>query len=100
MDNPESNPELQRTILEVVENQIQAHDPPETRQTFERLQAAGCAADEARRLIAIAVMVELFHIMRDREVFNRERFIWNLAQLPREPWDQDGNELYAPHGSH
>ena len=65
MDAPETNPELGRMILEIVQNQIRNNDPPETRQTFERLQIQGYAADEARRLISTAVTVELFHISRD-----------------------------------
>ncbi len=94
MDSSETNPELGRAILEVVENQIRDNAPPETRQTVDRLLAEGYTADEARRLISTAVTVEIFHIMRDHEPFNRERFLWNLAQLPREPWDNDGHEFY------
>jgi len=95
MNTPETNPELGRTILEVVENQIRDNDPPETRQTADRLKAEGYTADEVRRLISTAVTVEIFHIMRDRESFNRERFVWNLAHLPREPWEENGEELYG-----
>ena len=88
-ENPSStNPVLRQAILEVVQNQIRDNDPPETRQTFERLRAAGYPADEARRLLATAVAVEIFHLMRDHESFNRERFVRNLAHLPREPWDR------------
>jgi hypothetical protein len=42
-------------FLEVVENQIRDNDPPETRQTLDRLLAEGYTADEARRLISTAV---------------------------------------------
>jgi hypothetical protein len=94
MDAAETNPELGKTILEVVQNQIRDNDPPETRQTFERLKGEGYTAEEARRLISTAVTVELFHIARDRQPFQRERFVWNLAHLPREPWDQNGKEFY------
>ena len=94
MDTPETNPELGKMILEVVQNQIRDDDPPETRQTFDRLKSEGYSADEARRLISTAVTVELFHITRDRQPFQRERFVWNLAHLPREPWNEDGKEFY------
>ena len=94
MDPAETNPELGKIILEVVENQIRDNDPPETRQTVERLKVAGYTAEEARRLVSTAVTVEIFHIMRDHEPFNRKRFLWNLARLPREPWDQQGKEFY------
>ena len=81
-------------ILEVVENQIRDNDPPETRQTVDRLLAEGYTDEEARRLISTAVTVEIFHVMRDHEPFNLERFLWNLARLPQEPWDKHGNEFY------
>jgi hypothetical protein len=95
MDPRESNPELGKVILEVVENQIRENDPPETRRTIERLVAEGYGEEEARRLVSTAVTVELFHIMRDHEKFNRDRFVWNLSQLPREPWDEEGKEFYG-----
>ena len=95
MDLPETNPELGKAILEVVENQIRDGDPPETRQTIERLTREGYTADEARRLVSTAVTVEIFHLMRDHQTFNRKRFLWNLAHLPREPWDEGGKELYG-----
>ena len=94
MDDPPTNPELGHVILEIVENQIRDGDPPEARQTVERLVGEGYTSDEARRLISTAVTVEIFHISRDREPFNRERFLWNLAHLPREPWDEHGKEFY------
>jgi hypothetical protein len=92
MDNPETNPELGKAVLGVVENQIRSNDPPETRQALERLKDEGYTANEARRLIATAAAVEIFHIMRDHEPFNRERYLRNLARLPREPWDNKGEE--------
>ena len=94
MNLPETNPELGRAVLEVVENQIRDNEPPETRQTVARIVGEGYTEDEARRLISCAVTVEIWHIIRHREPFNRARFLWNLAHLPREPWDKDGRELY------
>ena len=90
MSPEETNPQLGEAILEVVENQIRENNPPETRQTLARLRKLGYPGKEARRMIATVVSVELFHIMRDREEFNRERFLRHLAKLPGEPWNEDG----------
>ncbi len=49
--------------------------------------------DAANCAISTAVTVELFHMMRDRERFNRDRYVWNLSHLPREPWDREGKEF-------
>lgn len=76
---PDTDPELGSLILAVVENQIRDNDPPETRQTVDRLINDGYTADEARRLVSTAVTVkifEIFHTQRDREPFNRARFLW------------------------
>ena len=94
MNPEETNPELGEMIMEVVENQIRDNDPPETRQTYERLIAEGYTEDEARRLVASAVVVELFHINRDRQPFNRPRFLWNLDRLPQRLADEHGQEFY------
>jgi hypothetical protein len=95
MDDFETNPALGQAILEAVENQIRDNDPPETRQTIDRLIKDGYTNDEARRLVSTAVSVEIFHIMHDHESFDRDRFLWNLAHLPREPWDKSGKEFYV-----
>lgn len=94
MRDPESNPELGKAILEVVETQIRDNDPPETRRTVERLIAEGNSPKEARRLIAVVVSVEIFRMLKHRETFNRDRFVWNLNHLPDDPWDEDGTLLY------
>ncbi len=96
MKDSETNPALGKAILEIVENQLRGRQPPETYQAFERLRKLRYSGKEARRLIATAVTVEIYHITRDKEDFNRERFLWNLAHLPEEPWDKKGNLLYKP----
>ncbi len=86
--------ELVRMNSECIAKQIENNEPPETRQTFERLKREGHTADQAHRLLSTAVMVELYHVVYDREAFNMGRFKWNLAHLPREPWDAQGREFY------
>jgi len=45
------NPHLKAAILEGVENKIRNGDPPETRQTLERLLAAGYLCKQAIEMI-------------------------------------------------
>jgi hypothetical protein len=45
----ESNPRLKATFLQVVDNQLKANDPPETRQTLERLIAQGITREDLYR---------------------------------------------------
>jgi len=88
----EVNPELRRAVFSIVNNQIRNNDPPETRQTFERLIADGRSRSEARRLIATAVVVEIFDIMKHDKPFDKDRFLKNLARLPEEPWDDEDED--------
>ena len=81
------NPHLKAAILEVVENQLQADDPPETRQTLERLLSEGFSEEEARELIGCVVSSEIFDILKKQEPFNPERFARALHKLPQLPQD-------------
>ena len=49
MPKEEHNPVLAAAIMEVVENQLRQNDPPETKQTYERLLMEGHTEVEAKR---------------------------------------------------
>ena len=84
----QGNPYLKAAILEVVDNQISGNDPPQTRQTYQRLIASGLEESEARRLIGCVVVSEVFDILKKGETFNLERFVAALARLPKLPWEK------------
>jgi len=83
----ESNPHLQSAILQVINNQIRANDPPETKQTYERLLKEGFDKEETRRLIGQAVAVEIFHVLKSGKPYNRDRYVKALSRLPELPED-------------
>jgi hypothetical protein len=76
-----THPRLKALILEVVENQIRASDPPETRQTFERLLAAGYSRKQAMEMIGSALVEEIWGMLHERKPFDRARFSALLEQL-------------------
>ena len=80
-----TNPHLRAAFLEVVENQLRDNNPPETKETLDRLIAEGHSAEKAKDLIAQAVAVEAHLVMKTQTPFNRERFVRNLKALPQEP---------------
>jgi hypothetical protein len=82
---PKSNPHLQAAFLEVVENQLRDNNPPETKQTLDRLVAEGHSPEDAKLLIAQAVAVEVYTVLKRQVAFNPERFVRNLRALPEEP---------------
>ena len=82
-----TNPRLKAVILEVVDNQLRANDPPETRLTLERLIKEGHSEETAKELIGCVVTSEIFDMMKNMKEFNPERYRAALAKLPQLPWD-------------
>ena len=80
-DGTPFNPRLKAVILEVVEDQIRNDNPPETRQTFERLLAAGHSRQQAVEMIGSALVEEIWAILHNHKPFDRARFTALLEQL-------------------
>jgi len=81
-----TNPRMKKIILGVVDNQLRANDPPETRSTLKRLVEEGYSEKDAKELIGCAVTSEIFDIMKNSEEFDLERYIAALNELPKLPW--------------
>jgi uncharacterized protein YoaH (UPF0181 family) len=80
-----SNPYVQAAYLEAVDNQLRNNDPPETRETFDRLIAEGFSSGDAKLMIAQVICYESYYILKHQEKFNLKRFVQNLKRLPEEP---------------
>jgi hypothetical protein len=83
----EFNEALKEQILETVQNQIQSNQPPETKETLDRLKKSGFSDDDAKQLIGQCLAVELYHVFSNQEEFNESRYIANLKNLPEQPFD-------------
>jgi len=79
------NPRLHAAFLEVVENQLRDNEPPETRQTYERLLREGHSEAEAKDLIGAAIAAETYYILKRDEQFNHDRYVTMLNNLPKLP---------------
>jgi hypothetical protein len=80
-----TSPHLKAAFMEVVDNQIRDNNPPETRETLNRLKSQGISEEDSRLYIGQAVCVEVWDILKNKKEFNRERFVRNLKNLPEEP---------------
>ena len=80
-----TNKRLHKAVLEVVDNQIRQSNPPETKETFDRLVREGHDVNEARRLIGCVVASEIFDILKKMEPFDEQRFVAALRKLPLLP---------------
>lgn len=84
----EHNPVLHAAIMEVVDNQLRDLDPPETKQTYDRLLAEGVSVEEVRRLIGCVVASEIFDMLKHEKPFDLGRYIKALSDLPKLPFDE------------
>lgn len=76
-----SNQHLQRTILEVVNNQINKNDPPITKITVERLRKSGYTEQDAKKRIAAILIEEMYDAMKNGETFDEKRYSDKLSAL-------------------
>ena len=88
-NRPKHNPILKAAYLEVVDTQLRDNNPPETRQTFDRLRSEGVNEKDAKILIGSVIAVETYEILKTESPFNRERFIRNLNRLPDQHFDEE-----------
>ena len=83
------NQQLRKAILEVINNQIIDNDPPETKQTFVRLQEEGFSEEEALKLIGYVVASEVFTVLKESRSYDKEKYISALNALPKLPWEKE-----------
>jgi hypothetical protein len=79
------NHRLKSAIIEVVENQLEANDPPEIKQTLDRLIFEGFSENEAKELIGNVVVMEVFEVVKAGNPFDIKRYAAALARLPELP---------------
>ncbi|HEX4943891.1 MAG TPA: hypothetical protein VFV55_06025 [Usitatibacteraceae bacterium] len=69
-------------FMEVVVNQLDTGDPPETKATLDRLVAAGSTNAEAMQLIAAVARNEMQAMLAAGRAFDNARYAKLLAKLP------------------
>lgn len=79
------NENLRNAIFEVIANQFDANDPPETALTLERLMNQGFSEFQAKQLVGQAVVVEVIDAIQNKKPYSETRYLKNLRNLPKEP---------------
>ena len=75
----EPDPQLARAaIFEIIENQMRAKTPLETKQTYDRLTADGHSHEETMKMIGCVVSSEIFDVVKRNQTFNQERYVAGL----------------------
>lgn len=76
---------MREMFLEVIDNQITNNDPPETKQTLDRLVSESIPEKEAKELIGCVVISEVFEVLKNEKEFDLSRYIAALNKLPQQP---------------
>jgi len=80
---------LRKAILEVINNQIRDNDPPETKQTLDRLQKEGLPKEEALKQIGYVVASEVFTVLKENRNYDDAKYIAAMNALPKLPWEKE-----------
>jgi hypothetical protein len=76
-----ANKYLKDTIMNVVDNQLNANDPPITRETFDRLLAAGYTKQQAKEKIGTVIVSEIFDVLKLNKPYDEARYTAGLKAL-------------------
>ena len=79
------DPVLHATFMEMVNRQIAESDPPETRETFERLLSEGYSPEYVKRMIGFLIAREMTRGMIQGKLFDEKSFVEHLRRLPEIP---------------
>jgi hypothetical protein len=83
----QSKKRIRQLIFQIIDNQIRDENPPETKQTFNRLVKMGYSNMDAKKYIGQCVAVEIFNITKHHQPFDKERYLQNLSKLPEAPFE-------------
>lgn len=69
-------------LIEIIENQLEDGNPIKVKETLMRLMMTGTPRDEAVAMMACAMSIEIFDVMKNDGEFNLKRYSEHLDQLP------------------
>jgi hypothetical protein len=80
---------VRKQLFEVINNQMRADDPPETKKTYNRLRLLGYSHFNTMKYIASVILTEMNDMLKENRLFNNAGYVEALKQLPRLPWDDE-----------
>ena len=81
------NLKAREIIFTIIDNQIKNNDPPDTLKVFNKLKSQGYSEFETKQLIGQCIAVEIYNMMKYKKPSDNERYIRNLNNLPKEPFE-------------
>lgn len=84
-----ANLRLKKNILEIVDNQLKENNPPCTKDTYEKLMAAGYSRSEAKDKIGAVVLTEIYDILKEGQSFDEQKYQSSLEEMLRQSIDYE-----------
>lgn len=75
----------EQTLIQAIENQLEADSPPAVRATLNKLTLVGYEREEILRLMALVLSHEIKVMLRDNRPFDRDWYEQALRALPELP---------------
>ncbi|ELQ2337460.1 MULTISPECIES: hypothetical protein [Vibrio] len=69
-------------LIEIIENQLQDGNPIKVKETLMRLMMTGTPREDAVAMMACAMSIEIFDVMKNDGQFDLKRYSEHLDQLP------------------
>ena len=86
------DPVLKEHFLTIVDKQLRSKEVPEVEEEYSRLISEGNSKEEAKRLIAVILSMEMYCVLKYQRVFNKEKYVNALRNLPNIPDGYDSDE--------
>lgn len=84
----EDREQAQAALFEAVETQVNAAEPPEARETYDRLVGQGYSHEETMKLMACVLVEEVFGVVKNGREYDHQAYVEGLAALPKLPWEE------------
>ncbi len=75
---------VRNALLDTMLNQVESGEPPEARETYERLMARGMSQSQALQHMAAVLREEMNRMLADSRPFDNARFAAALRKIPTE----------------
>lgn len=84
-----ANEHLKKTIIEVINNQLRANNPPFVKEIYQELQAEGYDKKEAKEMIASVLLGQMYDMMTESLYFDEVRYERELREMLQKVVDME-----------
>jgi len=87
MNREPGNPRLKKAILQAVSNQLRINNPPETKETLNRLMAEGYSKQQSMEMIGAVLSSHIYNMLKEQHEYDNKSYVRDLERLPKYPWE-------------